>query len=371
MKRLAILVPIVCVVLSSCTSTGLTSPTTSGSSGSVPRMRDYLDNGMAKVADGAIAEGARQLVAVLAERRKVAAAGGEADEIAELARTELGKIGAALRLDAAPEWLDEKNNQRTGSTRDIGNPKALQPSVILTYNMGRGRSLVAGAPIAFSFERGGGTLTASVNTNELGQATCSLGRFDGVDREQLIRAAVEYRVEGFTFRFEGVARDFAYAAPGRRAVIVALERSPTAVMQQPLVLDRVYTALKDANLDLSHYNGALAPELFLKVLAGDPAAIRALGLEKETVYLVTAMNDCTKVERNTTYNIMQASLLTTVRIIRVADGSVLYSNTIQRTKSATTESIAVTFGLQEAAAGIAEKLREALPEIRAALAGGK
>ena len=99
-------------------------------------------------------------------------------------------------------------------------------------------------------------------------------------------------MEGFVYRFESVMKDFAYAPPGRRAVIVALERTPTGVVQPPVILDAVFNALKGVNLDFSHYDGALAPDRFLKCFAGDPAAIRALGLEKDTVYLVMALNEC-------------------------------------------------------------------------------
>jgi len=141
-------------------------------------MRDYLDNAWRRSPTAPWPRGARQLVAVLAERRRLAAGGGEADEIAEIAETELGKLAPRSRSRPVPSGSTRRTTSATASTLDVGTPRALQPSVILTYNMGRGRSLVAGAAIAFGFERGGGSLTAAVNTNDLGQATCSLGRLD-------------------------------------------------------------------------------------------------------------------------------------------------------------------------------------------------
>jgi hypothetical protein len=336
-------------------------------------MRDYLDNGMAKIADGAVAEGARQLVAVLAERRKIAAGDGEAEQIAEIAETELGKLGAALALEAGPEWLDETNNQRTASTLDVGTPRALQPSVILTYNMGRGRSLVAGAPIVFGFARGGGNLTAAVNTNDLGQATCSLGRFDSTASEQLIRAAVEYRVEGFSYRFEGVMRDFAYAPPGRAAVIVALERSPSGVVAPPAVLDAAFNALKGVDLDFSHYDGALAPDRFLKVFGGDAAAIKALGLDRGTAYLVTVLNECASPRQvvldGKAYDLWKASAAATIRLIRAADGKILFSAKADAAGQGGTAEKAASDGLSAAASAMARLLGERVAEIRTALAG--
>jgi hypothetical protein len=375
MKRPALLAALGCAIAASCVSTGPATAARENGSGSISRMRDYFDNGMAKVADGAVAEGARQLVAVLAERRKIGAGGGEADEIAELAETELGKLGAALSLDAGPEWVDASNNQRTASTLDVGTPKALQPSVILTYNMGRGRSLVAGAPIVFRFERGGGALTAAVNTNELGQATCSLGRFDSTASEQVIRAAVEYRVEGFVFRFEGVLKDFAYAPPGRKAVILALERASTGIVQPPSVLDAAFNALKGVDLDFSHYDGALAPDRFLKVFAGDAAAITALGLERCTAYLVTVLNECAPPKQvmldGKAYNIWKAAAGATIRLIRTADGKIIFSGTADGAGQGGTAEKAASDGLSAAASALAKMLGERVAEIRAALAERK
>jgi hypothetical protein len=374
MQRIAALVVFVVAVAAACVSSGPAPESRAGGGGAVARMREYLVTGMTKVADGAVAEGARQLVAVLAERRKPGVAGAEADEIASLAETELGKIAAALSLEAGPEWMDEANNQRTASTLDVGTPKALQPSVILTYNMGRGRSLVSGAPIAFAFERGGGTLTAAVNTNELGQATCSLGRFDDVAAEQVVRAAVEYRVEGFVFRFEGVMKDFAFAPPGNRAVIVALERTPAAVVQPPVVLDAVFNALRGVSLDFSHFDGALAPREFQKLFAGDRSAIAALGLGEDVAYLVTVLNDCTRITQivvqGKAMNLWKAPTSATVRLIRAADGKILFSGTAEAAGQGGTGEKAASDGLSAAASAIANLIAGRLPEIEAALAEG-
>jgi len=377
MNRVAALLVVVVAVAAACVSggPGPASESRAGPTGAIARMREYLDNGMAKVADGAVAEGARQLGAVLAERRRPGVAGPDADEIAALAETELGKLGAALSLEAGPEWLDERNNQRTAGTLDVGTPKALQPSVILTYNLGRGRSLVAGAPVTFAFERGGGTLTASVNTNELGQATCSLGRFDDVAREQVVRAAVEYRVDGFVYRFEGVMRDFAYAPPGTRAIIVALERTPVAVGQPPAVLDAVFNALRGVDLDFAHFDGALAPREFQKLFAGDRTAIAALGLGEDVAYLVTVLNECATatqiVLQGKAMNLWKAPTPATIRLIRAMDGKILFSATADTGGQGGTAEKAAADGLSAAASAIAQAVSGRLSEIEAALAGGR
>lgn len=375
MKRPTTLAVLLLVFATSCVSTRSAPAGSASGAAAAQRMREYFDNGMAKIADGAVAEGARQLVSVLAERRKPGVSGSDVDEIAALAETELAKIGAALSLEAGPEWIDDANNQRTGGTFDAGTPGALQPSVILTYNMGRARSLVAGAPVVFRFERGGGTLTAAVNTNALGQATCSLGRFNDASGEQVVRASVEFRVEGFVYRFEGVMKDFVYAPPGRRAVIVALERTPTGVVQPPVILDAVFNAIKGVNLDFSQYDGALAPERFLTCFAGDPAAIRALGLENDTVYLVMALNECTQtvqiVAQGKALNMWKAPTNATIRIIRASDGKVLFSAIANETGQGNTPEKAALDGLARAVPAARTIIESRLAEIRAALAGGK
>ena len=137
------------------------------------------------------------------------------------------------------------------------------------------------------------------------------------------------------------------------------------------ILDAVFNALKGVNLDFSHYDGALAPDRFLKCFAGDPAAIRALGLEKDTVYLVAALNDCTRVAQSTTYNFFQADITVTVRIIRVADGKLVYSAGAPRPYSGSNEAAAMNAGLQRSAAWLADRLRVEREQIQAALAGAE
>ena len=111
------------------------------------------------------------------------------------------------------EWLDENKNQLTGSTLDIGSPGAMQPSVILSYNMGRGRTLVPAAPVVFQFVKGGGTLTGYVTTNEYGQATCSVASLDSQAGESVIRASVVFRVNDFSWAPQGLEKDFVFVPP--------------------------------------------------------------------------------------------------------------------------------------------------------------
>ena len=336
------------------------------------RMREYLSNGLAKIDEGSVTEGARQLVAVLAERESLASAPRDVEDIADKAKAELTRLGAALSLDSGMEWLDANKNQLTGSVLDVGSPKGIQPSVILSYNMGRGKTLVAGAPILFEFVKGGGVLTAAVSTNDYGQATCSIARLDSQSAESVIRASLVYTVNGVTYRMQGVERDFVYVPPSRRATILVLERHPKGVNQPPIILDPVFNTLKGVAFDFSHYDGVLMGDAFMNVFSGDPKAILALGMQKDVSYLVMVLNDCIAVNQvvldGKTYNIFKSQTTATTRVIRVADGKILYSGAVQGIAGQGGDTgKALLDGFRKAAEEMAGKLRRELPEIGSAL----
>ncbi len=271
------------------------------------------------------------------------------------------------------EWVDANKNQLTGSTLAVGSPGALQPSVVLSYNMGRGRTLVPGAPIVFEFVKGDGTLTGFVSTNEYGQATCSVARLGSDTGESVVRAALAVTVNGYTWRPQGIERDFVFVPPVRRATILALERFPKGTNQPPVILDPVYNALKAVAFDFSHYDGVLMGDSFVRVFSGDPKAIQALGVEKDVSYLVTVLNDCTAVNQvvvdGKTYNIFRSQTTATARIIRVADGKILYSAAVQSVQGQGGDAAkAAQDGLRKAAAEMAERLSRDLREISAVLA---
>jgi hypothetical protein len=239
--------------------------------------------------------------------------------------------------------------------------------------MGKGRTLVAGAPVVFEFAKGSGTLTGAVTTNEYGQATCSLARLDSQTQESVIRAGVVISAGGLGYRLQGVERDFVYVPPSRRATILALERTPKGPNQPPLILDAVYNALRGVAFDFSNYDGVLAGEAFGRVFAGDPKAIQALGMQKEVSYLVVVLNDCTAVSQvvldGKTYNIYKSQTTATTRIIRVADGKILYSGTVQGvTGQGGDAAKAAADGLRRAATEMGSKLTQELALISATLA---
>jgi hypothetical protein len=339
------------------------------------RMQQYLDNGLQKLHQGAISEGIAQLVAVLAEGGSTTDPAVE--ELKRRAETELAKVRAGLSLEAGTEWLDANKNQLTASTVGVGGQNSLNPSVILTLNYGgAGKALVTGAPIAFSFVQGGGALTALVNTNDYGQANCNLASLGSTDSQSIIRASLVFQTKGFIYAFEGVNRDFVYTPPARKATILVLERAGTVIVEDPVVLHAVYGKLKAVAFDFSFFNGKLLGDEFLQVFGGDPQAIRRLGLEKDVSYLVMLLNDVSSVRQleysGKKYNIWTSKTTASTRVIRVADGKVLYSETVQAVegKGGTSDQAALD-GLRNAAAAMQDKVAKALPDIERSLAGSQ
>jgi len=311
---------------------------------------------------------------VLAEG--VAAEGPAAEELEHHAETELTKLRAALSMEPGPEWLDADKNQRAASTVGAGGQGALSPSVILTFRWGAGQALVTGAPVQFGFVRGGGTLTAQVNTNDWGQANCILAGLEDPGVESVVRASLVYRVRGFAYAFEGVSRDFVYAPPARKAAILALERAGERVVENPLILDAVFNRLKGLDFDFSQYDGQLLGEEFQAVFGGEPQAVRRLALAKEVSYLVVALNDAHQLSQveleGRKYNIWKSRVTATTRLVRVAAGKVLYSATVQDAggQGGSAEKAALD-GLRNAASAMGERIAGDLQEIRRLLAGGQ
>jgi hypothetical protein len=90
------------------------------------------------------------------------------------------------------------------------------------------------------------------------------------------------------------------------------------------VLDPVYNALKKMEFDFSQYNGRLLDDAFMKVYNGDREAIKGLTLDQSVPYLVLVLNDCYSVRRQGTFDIYVSEGRATLRLIRVADGKILF-----------------------------------------------
>jgi hypothetical protein len=292
----------------------------------------------------------------------------------DTAETELTKIAAGLEMEPGTEWVDANKNQISASSIDVGTDGAINPSVILTYNFGSGKALITGAPIYFEFVQGSGLLTNFVTTNDYGQANCSIARMDNPNSENIVRAFLEYRIKGYSYAFPGITKDFVFVPPARKATILVMEKAGERIQDDPVILDSVYNRLKDMAFDFSQYNGVLLGDAFMNVFGGDPDAIRSMGLEKEVSYLVMVLNDGYYVNQvelgGQKYNIFKSQTTATTRIIRVSDGKIMYSGTVQGVGGqGGSEDKAVLDGFRKAAEAMAEKLETDYAEIDGALAG--
>jgi hypothetical protein len=349
-------------------------PSTTGDAELAQRLNEYLENGLAKIEQGAISEGINQLVTILAEAEGAGSTSGDIRALVDTAETELTKIAAGLEMEAGTEWMDANKNQISASSIDVGADGGLNPSVILTYNFGSGKALITGAPIYFEFVQGSGLLTNFVATNDYGQSNCAIARLDNPNSETIVRASLVYRVKGYSFPFQGISKDFVYVPPARRATILVMEKAGEKIQDDPVILDSVYNRLKDMAFDFSQYNGVLLGDAFMKVFGGDPNEIRRMGLEKEVSYLVMVLNDGYYVNQvelgGKKYNIFKSQTTATTRIIRVSDGKIMYSGTVQAVGGqGGSEEKAILDGFRNAAQAMAEKLAADYPEIDQVLAG--
>jgi len=338
------------------------------------RLNEFLENGLAKVEQGAISEGVNQLVTILAEAEEAGSTSGDIRAIVDTAQTELTKIAAGLEMEPGTEWVDANKNQISASSIDVGSENSLNPSVILTYNFGSGKALITGAPIYFEFVQGSGLLTNFVATNDYGQSNCAIARLDNPNSENIVRASLVYRLKGYSYPFQGITKDFVYVPPARKATILVMEKAGEMIQDDPVILDSVYNRLKDMAFDFSQYNGVLLGDAFIKVFGGDPNEIRRMGLEKEVSYLVMVLNDGYYVNQvelgGKKYNIFKSQTTATTRIIRVSDGKIMYSGTVQAVGGqGGSEDKAILDGFRNAAQAMSEKLDGDYPEIDRVLAG--
>ncbi len=338
-------------------------------------MEELLETGVGKLNEGLVSEGMKHLVSALAERQKLVRSLPQAEEVAQAAQIELAKLQTSIALEADHVWLDESMNQKVGSTL---NPEH-GPVVILTLRTQTGRSLISNAPIRFEFIKGSGTVTEEVNTNAYGQASCVIGSFAQPQKEQIIRASLVITVGSFTHRMEGVYRDFLYAPPANRAAILVLERSKQGVSEDPYILPPVFETLKKLEYDFSLYNSYLSVDEFTRIYAGNRESIERLGLEEGISYLVVLLNDCYSVRQlelsGRKLNLFVSDAKTTTRIIRVADGKIMFQKSVELSKSRNThgqggsEEKAILDVLRRASQAMAQLLDSSFAELRKSLTG--
>ncbi|HUV07198.1 MAG TPA: hypothetical protein VMX75_05680 [Spirochaetia bacterium] len=339
-------------------------------------MKDLLQGGMDKLQQGLVSDGIKQLASVLAEGQTLSKPLPEADVMTRRVETELSKIEAAIEMEADTVWLDSNLNQTTASTLEL----TLIPTIRLALRGETGRSIISNAPIEFEFVKGSGTLTSYVNTNEYGQASCPLAGFDNPQAENIIRAGLIYRLGNYTYRFKNIYRDFIYVPPSRRATVLVLERSKDWISPDPLILNPVLDKLKELDFDFALYNGILSPSDFMQVYAGEADAVSRLQLNEGMSYLVVVLNDCFDVRQlevgGKKLNLYVSDARATIRIIRTADGKIMFQTSVEQTKSRGSHGqggnrdVAVLDALTRTSEAMSRTLEAAFPQIKRIMTGG-
>jgi len=377
MKKIITLSILCLVIVFGCKSTDSTQQdeAAENEAAKVAEMEIYLNNALDKMDQMAISEGLNQFVAVLAIKDKLKKPSAKAQELAKSAETELTKIASGLRLFPGPDWLDENDNQITGSTMALGKDKALNPEVLLIYNVG-GSIAVTGAPVEFTFIKGAGLLDKTVKTNEYGQALSLIAKVNNVKQEVVVRATLTFTVKGYAYRFESVTCDFFFVPPSRRATIIVYESAPDFVSDHPFIFDYAYTTLKKIDFDFTQYNGVLMGKEFLKVFGGDINSIKKLALEQGVPYLVMVYNDCYRLSKaHADYEIYISEVKATLRIIRVADGKILFETVVYADKAHNTHGQGSSMekarnsGFQKSAQELESDLKKKFKQINEALLG--
>ncbi|MBN1523499.1 MAG: hypothetical protein JW904_03345 [Spirochaetales bacterium] len=334
MKIWRIGISVLCgLFLLACTTTGTPATGDQNADRALKEMTTYYENAQAKMDEIAISEAISQLVAVLAIRQGLTNPSQEILALAKKAETDLTKIEAGLLLQPSAEWVNESMDQIVAQTIAANKGQYLNPAVILMYNVGGSRATVSGAPVFFEFAKGSGVLTLRTVTNEYGQAAAQLGKIDNPNSEAVIHASVKFTVRGYTYVMNSMKRDFVFRPASKRAVIIAVEKAEDFVSDNPIIFSSVYKEIKEIKYDFVPFNGNLLGDKLSRVFNGDLDAIKTLTLEKNMPYLVMVYSDCYKIQQQLSYegrpmNMYTALARSTMRIIRVVDGKILYEEVV-------------------------------------------
>jgi len=289
----------------------------------IKKMKTYLANASQKMEELAVSEAASLYVNALALKESLARPPQTVLELAAEAETALAKIEAGCLLQAGADWLNADAVQiAAGSAGALVSPK-----VTLWYNVDGSRIAVSAAPVVFTVKQGPARIagTGLTVTNEYGEASIPPPAISDASRETVVNVAVVFSAGGYRYPFRQTKLDLIYRPPAKRAVILVLERDDEGLANDdPYVLDPVYGALRKMDFDFSQYNGRLLGDEFMKVYGGDPAAIKKLSLERNVPCLAMVLNDCYSVRRQGNLSIFVSEGRATLRIIRAADGKILF-----------------------------------------------
>ena len=335
----------------------------------VAEMSAYLSKAQDAADSNHLAEAIRSYVAVLAMAEE--SPSPEAKAKADEASAQLARIGTRLSLEPAGDWVDPKGTQIAGDSRSLGKDGALSPAVYLFENFGTGKSPVGDAPIFFQFSKNSGALVSFVTTDAYGKANTTVAKVNEPGSDAVIRAYPVFRSRGKAYAFQSVFRDFAYLPPANVVKVLALESSEFGVNDNPGTIDSVAGVLKQKGLQILPFNAKLATDDFRKAYAGEPKALRSLGITGASPYAAFVLVEVAaarQMELNgKKYNIFTASAPISFRLVR-ADGSIVYSLPVDGIKGqGGTKEAAIADAYRRAREAVGPELQKHLDAIEASL----
>ncbi len=294
----------------------------------VSDLEPLLESGERALGRGQIAEAVERFVTVLAADpdASTAAGAGASERLAELA--------AGLRLEPGSAWVDQSGNQRSGDARVVGREGSLYPEVVLTLNLGGGRSVVPDLPVRFRFVQGQGLLNRIVTTSEFGQANTVIIELEEDLDKYIVEAMPVVTVDGYEYKFQTVTREFTYTRGLSTVALVGADRrvdGTSAAGGAAATVDALFAALETSRTGGTYYpvDAAQVGEDLERLLAGDREALRRIGDTAQAAYIMIITVDTNRVGQveldGQAYNIFQFFGSGSIRLIRSADGEVLFT----------------------------------------------
>lgn len=269
------------------------------------------------------AEGMRLYVAAMGRAHKA-----ELTEALERLRGKAEALAATFSIEAHESWIAGDGTQVVGELRALARAQGLMPAAYLYQSYGSAKSPVADATLRFTAVANEAGLTASVSTDAKGLANASVSSVANVNQALVIRAYPVFSAEGFSFAVSSVYRDFVYAPPPKKAIVAALERSPTGYRDGPGALDAVAAGLRALGVDAKPLGASLAPERFMAAFGGDRTTLGSIAQGSDAGYYALAYLEIGPASQmqyqGRVYNIFIAEASYALRILRT-DGSLAHT----------------------------------------------
>lgn len=269
------------------------------------------------------------------------------------ARARIQELEAAMSLQPADPWIDDRGQQIEGRLLDFETGGGLQPAVLATINLGAGRAAVADMPIVFEAVSGSAELLSPVTTSEYGMANSRVLSVSDPYDPLVVRARVVFTLEGRPYALESLYRDYTYRPLGRRASLLLLVVDGNEVRYTDRDTDRLAAALSAEGLQFAAPAQRPDPAALLGARApGDET--RPGPAENVTVLVVADVLDASQMalgER--VFDIWQAEVAISYRVLRTEDRRLLRQLAGPREQGqGSSRSLAVADALERAVASL-------------------